>query len=193
MNRITYDTVYKDPAPVLREKAVPLHIPLKQKDLALAKRMLRYVKDSRDDEKAEKYNLKAAVGIAAPQVGELVQLICVVAEDEDGSEHEYLLANPKIISHSVQEAALSTGEGCLSIEDAHEGYVYRPARIKVRAYDVLAEEEKEIKVSGFVSIVMQHELDHLSGVLFYDHINKENPWVKKENAIILGESEVENV
>jgi peptide deformylase len=194
MNRITYDTVLKDPAPLLREKSVPLHIPLKQKDLALAKRLLRYVHDSRDDEKALKYNLKPAVGIAAPQVGELVQLICVVAEDENDNEHEYLLANPKIISHSIQEAALSTGEGCLSIEDYKEGYVFRPARIKVRAYDVLAEVEVEIKLSGFVAIVMQHEIDHLSGVLFYDHINQDNPWLKKENAIILGESDtVENV
>lgn len=194
MNRITYDTILKDPQPLLREKAVPLTIPLKAKDLALAKRMLRYVKDSRDDEKAEKYNLKAAVGLAAPQMGELVHLICVIAEDEDGNEHEYLLANPKIISHSIQEAALSTGEGCLSIEDPHNGYVYRSARIKVKAYDVLAAEEKEIKVSNFIAIVMQHEIDHLNGVLFYDHINKENPWYKKENAIILGESEdIENV
>lgn len=194
MTRITYDTIIKDPAPVLREKAEPIKIPLSKKDLALAKRMYRYVKDSRDDEKAEEYNLKAAVGLAAPQIGELKQLICVMAEDEDDNWHEYLLANPKIVSHSVQEAALSTGEGCLSIEEVHEGYVFRPARIRVKAYDILAEEEINIKISGFVSVVIQHELDHLKGVLFYDHINKENPWLKKENAIILGESEeVENV
>ena len=59
---------------------------------------------------------------------------------------------------------------------------------------MLAEVEVEIKLSGFVAIVMQHEIDHLSGVLFYDHINQDNPWLKKENAIILGESDtVENV
>lgn len=193
MNRITYDTVIKDPADVLRRKAKPLSTPLKQKDLALAKRMLRYVRDSRDDEKAEKFNLRPAVGLAAPQVGKLISLICVIAEDEQGNQHEYLLANPKIISHSVQEAALSTGEGCLSIENPYEGYVYRPARIRVKAYDVLKEEEVEIRESGFVSIVMQHEIDHLHGILFYDHINIENPWIRKENSIIIGESEEVNV
>ncbi len=194
MNRITYDTIIKDPADVLRKKAEPIKIPLTQKDLALAKRMLRYVHDSRDDDKAEEYNLKPAVGIAAPQIGELKQIICVMAEDEEDNWHEYLLANPKIVSHSVQEAALSTGEGCLSIEDVHEGYVFRPARIRVKAYDILKEEEVDFRVSGFISVVLQHELDHLKGVLFYDHINVENPWLKKENAIILGESEeVENV
>lgn len=188
MQRITYDTIVKDTDPSLRNKSVPLSIPLKQKDLALAKRMLRYVHDSRDDEKAEKYNLKAAVGLAAPQTGAFVQLICVIAEDEEGNPKEYLLANPKIISHSVQKAALSTGEGCLSVEDEHPGYVYRSARIRVKAYDVLKNEWVEIRESGFVAIVMQHEIDHLHGILFYDHINKENPWLVIDDATLLGDS-----
>lgn len=187
MLRITYDTIIKDTDPHLRQKSVPLSIPLKGKDLALAKRMLRYVKDSRDDEKAQKYNLKAAVGLAAPQAGVYVNLICVIAEDEDGFEHEYLLANPKIISHSVQEAALSTGEGCLSVEEEHQGLVYRAARIKIKAYDVLKEDMIEVKASGFVAIVLQHEIDHLSGILFYDRINTQDPWGIKENAQIIGD------
>lgn len=189
MQRITYDSIVKDPDARLRVKSVPLKLPLSKKDLALAKRLLRYVKDSRDDEKAEKFNLKPAVGIAAPQIGENVQLCCVMAEDEDGHEHEYLIANPKIVSHSIQEVALSTGEGCLSIEDPYPGYVYRAKRIKVKAYDVLNSCDVELKLSDFVAIVMQHEIDHLNGILFYDRINQENPWAKKENAQILGESE----
>jgi peptide deformylase len=189
MQRITYDIIVKDPDVRLRNKSVPLKLPLSKKDMALAKRLLRYVKDSRDDEKAEKYNLKPAVGIAAPQIGENVQLCCVMAEDEEGQEHTYLIANPKIVSHSIQEVALSTGEGCLSIEEAYPGYVYRAKRIKVKAYDVLNECDVEIKVSDFIAIVMQHEIDHLNGILFYDRINKENPWAKKEQAQILGESE----
>lgn len=189
MQRITYATIVKDPDVHLRAKSVPLKLPLSKTDLALAKRLLRYVKDSRDEEKAEKYNLKPAVGIAAPQIGENVQLCCVMAEDEDGNEHEHLMANPKIVSHSVQEVALSTGEGCLSIEESYPGYVYRAKRIKVKAYDVLKECDVELKLSDFVGIVMQHEIDHLNGILFYDRINKENPWAKKENAQILGESE----
>ena len=188
MQRITYDTIVKDTDPSLRNKSVPLSIPLKTKDLALAKRMLRYVKDSRDDDKADKYNLKAAVGLAAPQAGHFVQLICVVAEDDDGNPKEYLLANPKIVSHSVQKSALSTGEGCLSVEEEHPGYVYRASRIRVKAYDVLANEMVEIRESGFVAIVLQHEIDHLHGILFYDHINTVDPWIKLEDATLLGES-----
>lgn len=187
MLRITYETIIKDTDPNLRQKSVPLKLPLKARDLSLAKRMLRYVRDSRDDKKADKYQLKAAVGLAAPQTGAYVNLICVIAEDDEGIEHEYLLANPKIIAHSVQEAALSTGEGCLSVEEEHQGLVYRAARIKVKAYDVLKEDMVEVKVSGFVAIVLQHEIDHLSGILFYDRINTQDPWAIKENALIIGD------
>lgn len=187
MQRITYSTIVKDTDPSLRGKSVPLRLPLKSKDITFAKRMLRYVRDSRDDEKAEKYDLKPAVGLAAPQAGNFVQLICVIAEDDEGFEHEYLLANPKIISHSIQKAALSTGEGCLSVENEHPGYVYRHARIKVKAYDVLTHQMTEIKASGYVAIVLQHEIDHLSGVLFYDHINLTDPWAPLEDALIIGD------
>jgi peptide deformylase len=187
MQRINYDTIIKDTDPSLRQKSVPLKLPLKGANLALAKRMIRYVRDSRDEEKAEKYNLKPAVGLAAPQVGAFVQLIAVVVEDDDGNESEYLLANPKIVSHSVQEAALSTGEGCLSVEEEHPGLVYRPARIRIKAYDVLKASDVEIRITGYPAIVMQHEIDHLHGILFYDHINPNDPWGIKENAQIIGD------
>ena len=187
MHRITYESIIKDTDPSLRQKSVPLHLPLKAKDLALAKRMLRYVRDSRDDEKADKYGLKPAVGLAAPQVGAFVQLIAIIVEDDEGNPQEYLLANPKIVSHSVQEAALSTGEGCLSVENEHPGLVYRPARIKVKAYDVLKQDMVELRVTGYPAIVMQHEIDHLSGTLFYDHINPADPWGVKPDAQIIGD------
>lgn len=111
----------------------------------------------------------------------------MVAEDDEGFEHEYLLANPKIISHSVQKAALSTGEGCLSVENEHPGFVYRHARIKVKAFDVLTQSPVEIRANGYVAIVLQHEIDHLSGILFYDHINPQDPWAPLEDALIIGE------
>ena len=76
---------------------------------------------------------------------------------------------------------MANGEGCLSVESEHEGYIYRHRRIKVKAYDLLQDKEVIIKASDYLAIVFQHELDHFNGILFYDHINKENPFfVKKE-------------
>jgi peptide deformylase len=185
MNRITYTSIVKDDNPSLRLKSELLNLPLQKKYIALAKRMLRYVKDSRDDEKAQKYDLKPAVGLAAPQVGVNVQIIVVVVDDQDGNFIEYCLANPKIISHSVQKTALSLGEGCLSVEVEHQGLVHRSARIKVRAFDVLANEMVEFRADGYLAVVLQHEIDHLNGVLFYDHINLSDPWKVEENTLII--------
>ncbi len=186
--RINYATIIKDTDPNLRHKSVSVSVPMTKKDIALGKSMLRYVRDSRDEDKAEKYDLKAAVGIAAPQIGIHKALICVIVDEEVNDEvHtvEMLLANPKIISQSVQLAALKHGEGCLSVLGVHPGFVYRNARIKVRAFDVLNQEEIEFRVSGYIAVVLQHEIDHLTGVLFYDRINQADPWETKENAIII--------
>ncbi len=183
--RINYDTIVKDTDPKLRNKSAPIEVPLSAKHLALAKRMLRYVKDSRDDNKAEKYNLRPAVGLAAPQVGEFVQIIMVMVDQEEGDPLIYLLANPKIIAHSVQQAALKGGEGCLSVEIVHEGFVKRAARITIRAYDILAQQEVVIKEQGYAAIVLQHEIDHLNGILFYDHIDANDPWSAPDNLVVI--------
>jgi peptide deformylase len=183
--RINYETIVKDTDPKLRNKSEPVEIPLKSRYLALAKRMLRYVKDSRDEDKAEKYNLRPAVGLAAPQVGEFVRIIMVMVDQEDDEPLIYLLANPKIIAHSVQLAALKGGEGCLSVEVVHEGYVKRPARVTIKAYDILREQEVTLKEHGYAAIVIQHEIDHLNGILFYDHIDSTNPWVESEHMIVI--------
>jgi peptide deformylase len=186
--RINYDTIVKDSDPALRDKSVQVPIPMLKKDIALGKSLMRYVHDSRDEEKAEKYNLKAAVGIAAPQIGIQRAILCVMVDEEVDDELQtidYLLANPKIISQSVQLAALKTGEGCLSVVGVHNGYVYRNARIKVRAFDILKQEQIEFRASGYLAIVLQHEIDHLSGILFYDRIDTEHPWEIKQNAVII--------
>lgn len=187
---INKDTIIVDPNPLLREKSSEVKLPLSEEDRALLTDMLEYVRKSQDDEIAEAENLLPAVGIAAPQVGVLKQMSAIVVHDMDDEgnitkTHEYALVNPKIVEYSKREAALSGGEGCLSIREEHQGYVYRPSRIKVVAYDMIVDEMVEIKVSGYLSIVFQHEIDHLKGILFYDHIQKDNPWLEKEKAIIL--------
>ena len=180
MARITYASIVKDGHPSLRSMSAVLPVPLKDKDRALAKRMLTYVKDSRDEAKAEKYGLKPAVGLSAPQVGVNKQLIVVLVDDAEGQWQTYVLANPKIVSHSIQKSALASGEGCLSVEDAHPGLVHRHARITVKAYDVLQEKDIQLRASDFLAIVLQHEIDHLNGRLFYDHIDASDPWKAQE-------------
>lgn len=183
--KLNYDNVVKDDNPILREKSEPVKLPLSSEDKELLTAMLTYVKNSVDPELAESENLRPAVGIAAIQLGIKKQMIAVAIQEEDESFLEYALVNPKIISHSVQNTYLKNGEGCLSVEDLHEGYVYRHARITVKAYDLLQDKEVKIRAKEYVAIVLQHEIDHLSGTLYYDHINKENPFKEDPEALVI--------
>ena len=100
--------------------------------------------------------------------------------DEKGNQHEYTLINPKIISHSVSMIYLPPSEGCLSVDREIKGFVPRYERIKVKGVN-LDGEEVVIKLSGYGSIVLQHEIDHLDGKMFYERINKDNPFKLPEN------------
>lgn len=178
--KINKDTILKDTDPILRGKSEDVLLPLNKQDKKLLLDMLDYVRKSTNPEIAEKENLRPAVGISAVQVGVLKKLnvISVGLEDKHGNfiVHEYALVNPKIVSHSVEKAYLENGEGCLSVEIEHEGFVVRSARIKVVAYDLLQDTVVTLRLSGYLGIVFQHEIDHNYGILFYDHINKNDPY-----------------
>lgn len=184
---ITYKDILKDTDPKVRQKSEEVKLPLSKKDKETLLSMVQYVRDSVDEEKAEKYGLRPAVGLAAPQIGVLKKMFAMLVymEEEDGSltAIEYAFVNPKIISYSVQQAYLKDGEGCLSVEEEHQGYVPRAARITVRGYDLLQDKEIEVRLRGYLAIVAQHEMDHFDGTLFYDRINKNNPFTKIEGAI----------
>ncbi|NBK97054.1 MAG: peptide deformylase [Erysipelotrichia bacterium] len=182
--RITINSIIKDTDSLIRKKSEEVALPLNSEDKALLEEMLTYVRDSTDEEKAEKYDLKAAVGIAAVQCGVLKKMLAIVLHGEKETI-EYALVNPKIISHSKQYAYLKSGEGCLSVETFHEGYVPRAARITVEGYDMLRDEHVRIRARGYEAIVIQHEIDHFSGILYYDHINKENPFYEIPDAIVI--------
>lgn len=177
---INKDSIILDPDPILRAKSDKVAFPLAQEDKETMEKMLQYVRDSKDPELVALYNLQPAVGIAAPQIGISKQMsaISIDFEDENGEIEvvEYALINPRIIAHSEAKVALNIGEGCLSIRDEYEGYVPRYKRIRVRAYDLLQNKEVTIVATDYLSIVLQHEIDHLNGILFYDYINKENPF-----------------
>ena len=118
------------------------------------------------------------VGLAAPQVGMLRRVVVI-----DVGDGVIELVNPRIIANSTKKSYLENGEACLSVVPDVEGIVPRYARITVRAYNLLDDQVEDIRLSGYPAIVMQHEIDHLYGKLYYDHINKNNPWMEPLNAI----------
>ena len=181
---LNYDDIVKDTDAIVRTKSEPVTLPLGAEDEALLQDMLTYVRSSQDAEIAEKENLRPAVGIAAIQLGVPKRMLAVVVPNEEGID-EYALVNPRIVSESVQRAYLKNGEGCLSVENEHEGNVPRAARITVRGYDLLQKQEITIKAKNYLAIVLQHEIDHFSGTLFYDRINKQDPWREDPTAIVI--------
>lgn len=186
---INNDTILKDTDPKIRTKSEPVALPLSKEDETLLRELYQYVEDSRDDEKAKALNLRPAVGISAIQVGVPKQLTAVIVTevDKNGEEirYNYMLANPRIVSSSVQQAYLESGEGCLSVQEVHEGYVVRSARITVKAFDLIQNKEITIRARGYLAIVLQHEIDHFSGKLFYDYIDETNPYPVIKDAIVI--------
>ncbi|WP_349410338.1 peptide deformylase [Pseudalkalibacillus sp. SCS-8] len=180
---ITMNDVVREGAPVLRERAEAVQLPPSEEDRETLKKMHQFLVNSQDPEMSVKYNLRPGIGIAAPQIGISKRMIAVLVEDEDGMEYSHALFNPRIVSHSVQRAYLEGGEGCLSVDREVPGFVPRYHKIKVKAVDVDGQ-EIELKLKGLPSIVFQHEIDHLNGVMFYDHINKENPFERPDGISI---------
>ena len=183
---INTETIIKDTDDLIRRKSNDVSMPISKEDREILLEMLKYVDESTIPEIAEEKKLQPAVGISAIQIGIPKKMTAIIIKDEEGNKiYEYALVNPKIISNSVEQSYLDTGEGCLSVKEVHEGYVYRSARVKVKAYDILQEKDIIIKAEGYLAIVLQHELDHFKGILFYDHINKNNPFYKDPNAQII--------
>ncbi|SDJ75429.1 peptide deformylase [Sediminibacillus albus] len=178
---ITMDDIIREGNPILNKTAEAVPLPPNKEDIDILTEMLDYLKNSQDEKIAEQYGLRPGVGLAAPQIGLSKRMIAVHFEDFDGKQYSYGLFNPRIISHSVEKAYLTTGEGCLSVDREVPGYVPRYARITVKATDLDGNEVK-LRLRGYAAIVFQHEIDHLNGVMFYDYINHENPFEEPENA-----------
>lgn len=183
-----YFRIVKDNEKSLREKSKIVEN-ITEKEISLVKEMKQYLLASQDEKTREKYHLREGVGLAAPQIGQNIRAIVVCYDDYDSEGNKtqisHCLINPKIISESVKEVYLSNGEGCLSVDDEHKGYVYRKFKVLVKAFDVEQNKETIITARGFEAIVLQHEIDHLNGILYYDHINKNNPFEVKSDAVRL--------
>lgn len=181
---ITMEDIVREGHPVLREVADEVSLPPTEEEQQTLEEMLQFIKNSQDDELAAQYDLRPGVGIAAPQINVSKRMLAVHFTDFDDKVYSYGLFNPRIVSHSVEKAYLSSGEGCLSVDRDVPGYVPRYARITVKGTDLEGNEVK-LRLRGMAAIVFQHEIDHLNGVMFYDHINNDNPFQEPENASVI--------
>jgi len=151
------------PDPVLRKVAAPVER-VDDRVRALADDML------------ETMYAAPGIGLAAPQVGVLERIIVCDTITEEGEEPApMVLVNPEIVARSEETKVYE--EGCLSIPEYTED-VTRPAEVTVRYLD-RAGEPREVHADGLLSVCLQHEIAHLNGVLFIDHLSR----LKRERVV----------
>lgn len=184
----TMEDIIREGHPSLRKTAEEVPFPLDETMKQLGDDMLVFLQNSQDPELAEKYELRGGVGLAAPQLDRLVRVIAILVPSDDPEHPEPLLSavmyNPKIISHSVKQACLEEGEGCLSVDRDVPGYVVRNHKITISYQDQTGESHR-LRLSGYQAIVVQHEIDHLNGIMFFDHIDEQNPYALPKDTIVL--------
>ena len=119
------------------------------------------------DDMLETMYAAPGIGLAAPQVGVRKRVLVVDAAKEDEKPAPLCMANPEILWTSDEVASYE--EGCLSLPDQYAP-VERPARCRVRYLDE-NNELRELETEGLLATCIQHEIDHLDGVLFVDHLS----------------------
>jgi len=148
-------TVHSFPDPVLKQKALPVK-EFDEKLAELADNMLETMYEER------------GIGLAAVQVGVLKQLVVV---DLKSGEEDISLREPRVFvnPHIVERSGETISEeGCLSVIE-YRAEIKRAESIKLEFQD-LQGEPRTMEAEGLLSICIQHELDHLQGILFIDHL-----------------------
>jgi peptide deformylase len=115
------------------------------------------------------------IGLAAIQVGVPRRVVTMDLAKKEEEKEPRVLINPEILWKSEEKATYE--EGCLSIPEFYED-VERPAQVRVKYLD-LEGREQELEASGLLATCLQHEIDHLNGVLFIDHISR----LKRERVV----------
>ncbi|HXP95673.1 MAG TPA: peptide deformylase [Telmatospirillum sp.] len=118
------------------------------------------------DDMLETMYAAPGIGLAAPQVGVSKRLLVIDLAKDDEPKAPLCMVNPELTWVSDEENTYE--EGCLSVPE-HYADVVRPARVRVRFVD-RNNEKREIDADGLLATVIQHEMDHLDGVLFVDHL-----------------------
>jgi peptide deformylase len=166
----------------LETVAKEVKIPLSNADKKLLKDLLQYVKNSQNEDMVEKYGLRPAVGIAAPQVNVSKRMFACHVQDFDGTLYSYALVNP-VLTHKSQEIIyLPGGEGCLSVDRETEGITprYKSVTFEALHYDIKSDQLIPVKLEleGYIGIVFQHEFDHINGILYTTKLFDELPHAK---------------
>ncbi|MDA4846282.1 peptide deformylase [Hoeflea poritis] len=143
------------PDPVLRAKSEPIE-DVGEDVQTLADDMLETMYDA------------PGIGLAAIQVGIPRRLLVVDCSKEDEEKNPIVVINPEIVASSDERSTYE--EGCLSIPDYY-AEVERPAQVTVEYVDREGKKQR-IEADGLLATCLQHEIDHLNGVLFIDHISK---------------------
>lgn len=150
--------------------AKEVQLPLSPADKKTLKDMLFFVINSQDEEIAKTYELRPAVGLAAPQINISKRMFAMHVSDFDQTLYSFAFVNPKIIKKSQEITYIPGGEGCLSVDRATEGLTPRYSEITIESYvyDIASDEVVHITMdlSGYPSVVFQHEYDHLDGIMF---------------------------
>ncbi|MGI6329972.1 MAG: peptide deformylase [Bacilli bacterium] len=164
---------------MLRVSSKEIVFPLSNKEKENIKNMLDYLINSQIEEIATKNNLRPGMGLAAIQLGIPKRYFVIAHEQEKGVFNKYIIINPKIISHAEELIYADGGEGCLSVNREVEGIVPRYARVTIEYFNQLGEKQT-LRAREELAIAIQHEIDHLEGILFIDHIDKVNPYKDEE-------------
>ena len=151
------------PDALLKQKSVPVEGPVTDAHRALMDDML------------ETMYAAPGIGLAAIQIGEPVRIIVMDLAKEGEEKQPRYFVNPEILWAS--EETLPYEEGCLSVPDVYDD-VERPARVKLRYLNYNGEQIEE-DADGIFAVCIQHEMDHLEGVLFIDHLSR----LKREKAL----------
>ncbi len=144
-----------EPDPILRERSAPLE----KVDDELRKLL---------DDMLETMYAAPGIGLAAVQVGILKRLIVIDISKDKEKKKPLFLINPEIISNSKNTSIYE--EGCLSLP-GHFAEIERPAECQIKFINYEGK-EKEIKADGLLATCIQHEIDHLNGILFVDYLSK---------------------
>jgi peptide deformylase len=149
------------PNPLLRQKSAKVHI--------VTSEIIKLVDDmtsvALDWEDSRPHEISAA--LAAPQIGRLDQVIVVRSDFEDKNNRDFIaLINPQIVK--LEGEITEDYEGCLSVPGIY-GKVPRYDKIRVKALDIDGNEVR-FRAEGFLARTVQHEVDHINGILFIDHI-----------------------
>ncbi|OFX04024.1 MAG: peptide deformylase [Alphaproteobacteria bacterium RIFCSPHIGHO2_12_FULL_66_14] len=119
------------------------------------------------DDMLETMYAAPGIGLAAPQVAALRRVIVLDIDREETKTGPLFMANPEVVEVSDDDVVYE--EGCLSVPE-HYSDVARPARVRVRYLDRDGKKQ-ELACEGLLATCVQHEIDHLDGILFIDHIS----------------------